>query len=79
MVGNVWEWCADPFRVNALSREARARDKAARADAERLQKGGSYLCHASYCHRYRIAARMGRSADTSSGHSGFRIAWDPGA
>jgi formylglycine-generating enzyme len=77
MVGNVWEWCADAFRVHALSREGRARDKAARADAERLQKGGSYLCHASYCHRYRIAARMGRSPDTSSGHSGFRVAWDP--
>jgi formylglycine-generating enzyme required for sulfatase activity len=76
MVGNVWEWCAEPFRVHGLTREARARNQAARADAERLQKGGSYLCHASYCHRYRIAARMGRSPDTSSGHSGFRVAWD---
>lgn len=76
MVGNVWEWCADRFRVRASSVEGRARDAAARADQERTQKGGSYLCHASYCHRYRIAARSGRSPDTSSGHSGFRLAWD---
>lgn len=79
MVGNVWEWCADRFRVRASSIAGRARDAAARAEQERTQKGGSYLCHASYCHRYRIAARSGRSPDTSSGHSGFRLAWDMSA
>ena len=77
MLGNVWEWCAERFRVRSSSQAARARDAAARAEGEYLQKGGSYLCHASYCHRYRIAARTGRSADTSSCHSGFRLAWDP--
>lgn len=76
LVGNVWEWCADKFRVHDASMAGCARDAAAVADDERVQKGGSYLCHASYCHRYRIAARAGRSADTSSGHSGFRMAWD---
>ena len=39
-------------------------------------KGGSYLCHRSYCYRYRIAARSGRSPDTSAGHTGFRVAYD---
>lgn len=79
MVGNVWEWGADPFRLRGLSRASKSRDAIARADRERVQKGGSYLCHASYCHRYRIAARNGRSPDTSTGHTGFRVAWDAAA
>jgi formylglycine-generating enzyme required for sulfatase activity len=76
MCGNVWEWCADPFRVRSLSGAAKARNKAAAAEAERVMKGGSYLCHLSYCYRYRIAARSGRSPDTSAGHTGFRVAYD---
>ena len=75
-VGNVWEWCADAFRIATPHPLAQARDAEAVAAGEYLQKGGSWLCHASYCHRYRIAARAGRSADTSAGHTGFRLAWD---
>jgi formylglycine-generating enzyme required for sulfatase activity len=74
--GNVWEWCADPFRVRSLSAAARQRNQAATAEKERVMKGGSYLCHRSYCYRYRIAARAGRSPDTSAGHTGFRVAYD---
>ena len=50
--------------------------KRARAAGERLLKGGSYLCHRSYCYRYRIAARTGVSADSSTGHVGFRLVFD---
>jgi len=39
-------------------------------------KGGSYLCHASYCNRYRVAARTQSSADSSTGHAGFRLVAD---
>lgn len=74
--GNVWEWCADPFRVRSLSAGAKARNAAAAAEKERVMKGGSYLCHRSYCWRYRVAARSGRSPDTSAGHVGFRVAYD---
>lgn len=76
MVGNTWEWCADAFRVHSLSRSAKLRNAAAQASSEHLMKGGSYLCHKSYCYRYRIAARAGASGDTSTGHVGFRIAFD---
>jgi formylglycine-generating enzyme required for sulfatase activity len=41
-----------------------------------VQKGGSFLCHKSYCYRYRIAARMGLSPDSASSNTGFRIAYD---
>jgi hypothetical protein len=42
----------------------------------RVMKGGSYLCHESYCRRYRNAARTGTAPDTSTGHIGFRVARD---
>jgi formylglycine-generating enzyme len=77
MVGNTWEWCDDPFRVRSLSRAAKIRNEAARHQQQRLMKGGSYLCHSSYCHRYRIAARLGCPPDSATGHLGFRLAYDP--
>jgi len=76
LVGNTWEWCADAFRVNSISRTAKQRNAAARAGNMRLLKGGSHLCHRSYCYRYRIAARSGAGADSSTGHVGFRLAFD---
>ena len=76
MVGNTWEWCADSFRIGSLARDAQHRNNAARAAGERVLKGGSYLCHRSYCYRYRIAARTGVSADSSTGHVGFRVVFD---
>ena len=76
MCGNVWEWCSDAFYVGCLAPAAQERNALARQSAEHLLKGGSNLCHVSYCYRYRIAARMGHSADTSTGHIGFRVAYD---
>eukprot|EP01037_Dinobryon_pediforme_P004243 gene4243-4293_t len=76
LCGNVWEWCAEPFRIRSVSREAKARNARSLAERQRVLKGGSYLCHRSYCYRYRIAARTGVSADTSTGHSGFRLVFD---
>lgn len=73
LVGNVWEWTADPYKVSSLKREARAHMAARKG--YKLAKGGSFLCHKSYCYRYRIAARSGNSPDSTTTHQGFRMVW----
>lgn len=74
MVGNVWEWSHDPFRIKSLKKQVRDRLSAMRG--YKLLKGGSYLCDQSYCFRYRIAARTGNAPDSSTAHQGFRLVWD---
>ncbi len=76
MSGNCWEWTAEAFRVRSLSSSAKAINERARTTSAKLLKGGSHLCHASYCHRYRIAARTFNTPDTSTSHIGFRVAFD---
>lgn len=70
MVGNVWEWCSDVFTTTHTQH---GRDEE-RPDAGRVMKGGSFLCHASYCNRYRLAARTQNSPDSSTSNIGFRCA-----
>lgn len=74
MVGNVWEWTSDPFKVRSLKKSVRSvhRGKA----GYKLVKGGSFLCHIGYCYRYRIAARSGTSPDSSTSHAGLRLVYD---
>ncbi|MEP1209210.1 MAG: formylglycine-generating enzyme family protein [Rhizobiaceae bacterium] len=76
MVGNVWEWCSDGFKINSLRRQAKLRNQQAAQESEKLLKGGSYLCHRSYCTRYRTASRSGVRADSSAAHTGMRIVFD---
>lgn len=74
MVGNVWEWTSDTYKIKSLKKNVRLRLQ--QMKGYRLSKGGSFLCHRSYCYRYRIAARSGTSPDSAATHQGFRIAWD---
>ena len=76
MVGNTWEWTADRFRLKSISKAAKAINVTAAREDQKLCKGGSFLCHRSYCYRYRIAARMGNTPDTTLSHTGFRLAYD---
>jgi formylglycine-generating enzyme required for sulfatase activity len=76
MAGNAWEWCADWFDRSAHARAGTANPKGPPAGHARTIRGGSYLCHESYCFRYRASARSSASEDTGTGHLGFRIARD---
>ena len=75
-IGNTWEWCADYFDPFWHVDAARRDPVGPPSGITRVMKGGSYLCHESYCRRYRNAARAGTSPDTSTGHIGFRVARD---
>jgi formylglycine-generating enzyme len=76
VTGNVWEWIADWFDPRFRLRDRRHNPLGPPEGTSKLQKGGSYLCHASYCRRYRIAARQGNTPDSSAGNVGFRCAAD---
>lgn len=76
MVGNVWEWCADPWQLPGKNPDRGDEPAVPRPvdDATRVIRGGSYLCHASYCNRYRVSARSRNTVNSSTGHMGFRCA-----
>ena len=74
MVGNVWEWTVNSYHVSSLKKQVRQRLDVMRGF--KVLKGGSFLCHKSYCFRYRIAARTGNSPDSTTSHQGFRVVWD---
>jgi sulfatase modifying factor 1 len=74
--GNVWEWTADWFHPTFRATDRRTDPNGPPTGTHRLQKGGSHLCHESYCRRYRVAARQGNEPDSSTGNLGFRCAAD---
>lgn len=70
MSGNVWEWCLNDFDKSIT--KSGNRDVEVNATSFKSMRGGSYLCHDSYCNRYRVAARSSNTPDSSSGNVGFR-------
>jgi len=70
--GNVWEWCSDWFTTNIQKRGGKDNPKGPDIGKTRVMRGGSYLCHQSYCNRYRVAARTSNTPDSSTGNIGFR-------
>ncbi|KAF1299218.1 serine/threonine protein phosphatase [Enterococcus sp. JM4C] len=81
MIGNVWEWCSNPARIplntfQTISSNEMWENYQNEDDQMYAIRGGSFLCHQSYCKRYRIAARNGNSGMSTANNLGFRCVKD---
>ena len=86
--GNVWEWTSDWYssqyyqycRENSITNNPKGPKEAFNPNNpyidERVIRGGSFLCNASYCASYRVSSRMATDPNTSLEHLGFRTVMD---
>ena len=76
MTGNTWEWCGDWWSDKHPPDKPLVNPRGPGEGQAKVIKGGSYLCHESYCNRYRVAARTSNTPDSTTGHMGFRLVRD---
>ncbi|GMU93790.1 MAG: hypothetical protein AMXMBFR4_28480 [Candidatus Hydrogenedentota bacterium] len=76
MAGNVWEWCWDWWSPDFHLSGPRMNPQGPPRGIAKVIRGGSYLCHESYCNRYRASARTANTPDSSTGNMGFRCVVD---
>ncbi|XP_033110605.1 formylglycine-generating enzyme-like [Anneissia japonica] len=74
-VGNVWEWTSDRWTIHHLKKFLNNPTGPETGD-KRVKKGGSFMCHKSYCYRYRCAARSQNTEDSSAYNLGMRCVAD---
>jgi formylglycine-generating enzyme len=76
ITGNAWEWCGDWFHPAYHVTTTRKNPVGPLEGVAKVMKGGSYLCHKSYCNRYRVAARTSNTPDSSTTNISFRCVRD---
>ena len=75
MIGNIWEWCDNSSKI-PLADLANGDLKKGPVKDEFAIRGGSFLCHQSYCKRYRVFSRNGSYRENTASNMGFRCVKD---